>query len=181
MKDIHNTELPEPDSTLTPGQKRVMKLAEDGCTDEEIAQDLRIDPDQLRDEYEHELDVARLRRTLKIREQMYGLVIKSNAPTVRYLYEHELEAARQAEAESDDEDAELRAMSDEELDEEIRRLDAEIAAAEAGDEAHDDAEEEDVTSKETPAESDQGTGAADSTGTPGDVRPQSVGNPLSGA
>jgi hypothetical protein len=109
----------------TKGPERVRQLAEDGCTNEEIARDQEMTVESLEEQYPADLESGRLQRRLTVRGQMYQFVKeKANATITRYIYEHELPpsgAGREGDSE-DGEDAAIRALSDDELDEEIRLL-----------------------------------------------------------
>jgi hypothetical protein len=157
-------EDPPPPAT---GAARVLELAENGCTSDEIAQDLKITTDELEQGFADELELGRLRRSLTIREMMYGLVKKSNPPSVRYLYEHELNAPAES-PEEEDEASELRSISDEQLDEEIRQLREELARAELEE------------AKAAPPKEGEGGAEKDNGTEPSDIRAEGVEDPVSG-
>jgi hypothetical protein len=106
------------------GPPRVTQLAEWGCTNEEIAEEFNITVEFLERQYAGQLRLGRLQRCLTVRQQMYRLVKQSaNPPCTRFLYESELPtAAEEQDAAEAEEDAELEAMSEEELEQEIHRL-----------------------------------------------------------
>jgi hypothetical protein len=123
------------------GPPRVTQLAEWGCTNEEIAEEFNITVEVLERQYAGQLRLGRLQRCLTVRKQMYRLVKQNaNPPCTRFLYESELPtAAEEQDAAEAGEDAEFEAMSEEELEREIQRLEKE---EEAGSALKDPAKEE---------------------------------------
>jgi hypothetical protein len=99
------------------GEARIDQLAEFGCTDKEIAAEFKISVEDLQKNFDAQLRSGRLKRCLTLRRQMYYLAkVETNPPSTRFLYEHELPTVEEEQKAADAEiDAELDAMSDEEL------------------------------------------------------------------